>query len=136
MRPLFVTNGVAGHPSVRFSTARNLDIASSVNLDTGTGQTVFVIHTLQAGNTLLQKGDGNGLGTGEWRMTPSTYLLSSNGPSGLIDPDPLDARVIVGRYDGTTIEVFHNGTRVGQSNYSGSVMNTNGMSCVVVPKMV
>ncbi|MEM7396018.1 MAG: lamin tail domain-containing protein, partial [Verrucomicrobiota bacterium] len=121
-RPSMVTNGLEGLPAVQFSLNRHLDITHHTDLDAGVGQTVFVIHHRQSGNTLLQKSSSDGLNPGDWRATPATYQLSGTGPTPN-DPALHETRVSVGRYDGSWIEVFHNGTLAGMTPFAGSVTN-------------
>ncbi|MEM7394223.1 MAG: hypothetical protein AAF492_17940, partial [Verrucomicrobiota bacterium] len=125
LRPTFVTNGVQGMPSVRMAGAEHLIVNHDPDLDAHDRQTVFVISSIQSGTTLFQKGSGDGLGLGEWRVTPASYFLDGDGPSGLPDPLSGETRILTGRHGGSDIDVWHNGAKVDDENFSGSVTNAD-----------
>ncbi|MEM7391316.1 MAG: lamin tail domain-containing protein, partial [Verrucomicrobiota bacterium] len=133
MRPVFVTNGLNAKPSLLFSNGLNMAVASTPGLNAGTGQTVFVVHSMKSGNTLLQKTAADGTAAGDWRVASSNYSLSGIGPSGLPDVDVLDTRILVGRYNGTWIEVYHDGILVGSNLMAGSVANSQDLILGATP---
>ncbi|NQU21889.1 MAG: lamin tail domain-containing protein [Candidatus Nealsonbacteria bacterium] len=126
-RPRYDSDGINAKAAVKFDGADVMAVDHAAGLDAGTGQTVFVLFSQTSGTSLVQKGGGDGLGAGQWLVTPTTYSVAGVYPQGLRDPNPGEVRLITGRYTGSEVQVFHNGVFQGEVPLTANVANTDAL---------
>ena len=127
MRPIYVTNGLNGRPVVRLSGSNGMSVAHAAGLDAGIAQTAFALFSLDTGSSIAFKGAVPGSGVGEWRVTPSSYGVSGALPGGLDAASSGDIRLVTGRYTGSKVQVYHNGSLKGEVAQSGVAVNGNSL---------
>jgi len=128
LRPLFSSDGLNAGPCVRFAGGASLSVADADVLEAGNGQTVFAVFDYIAGNRLFQKGGGSAAGVGDWFVGPATYGVAGASVAGLVPPRPREVRVLTGRFDGNTAQVFHNGALRGEVSVQAAAATRTGRS--------
>ena len=126
-QPAYTADGVSAAPGVRFVGDTFLSVPDDDALEARNGQTVFVIFNYASGNRLVRKGEGVATAAGDWFVGPDTYGVSGVYPDGLLGPRSGETRLLTGRYDGSTAQVYHNGELRGAVAVSGTSGNTNAL---------